>query len=116
MDLCATHCRRAGVWGGADDDGNLTETGGLMSEFPLDPQLAKMLTVSPAFKCSNEVGALEPGYPSTEPGHPMFYGFHFTSVMELSVAGCIRDPVAVQERAECDCVTVRLQPPCNTCD
>mmetsp|Transcript_20057 Transcript_20057/g.43892 ORF Transcript_20057/g.43892 Transcript_20057/m.43892 type:complete len:294 (+) Transcript_20057:1420-2301(+) len=41
--------------GALDDDGNLTQTGGLMSEFPLDPQLAKMLTVSPAFKCSNEV-------------------------------------------------------------
>jgi HrpA-like RNA helicase len=39
----------------SDDDGNLTTTGGLMSEFPLDPQLAKMLTVSPSFKCSNEV-------------------------------------------------------------
>jgi len=41
--------------GALDDDGNLTTTGGLMSEFPLDPQLAKMLTVSPSFKCSNEV-------------------------------------------------------------
>lgn len=26
-----------------------------MSAFPLEPQLAKMLIVSPEFKCSNEV-------------------------------------------------------------
>ncbi|KAJ7489809.1 P-loop containing nucleoside triphosphate hydrolase protein [Mycena galericulata] len=54
-----------------DDDGNLTTLGGIMAEFPLDPQvldtlnlphhylscsqLAKMLIVSPEFKCSNEI-------------------------------------------------------------
>ncbi|KIM87769.1 hypothetical protein PILCRDRAFT_814484 [Piloderma croceum F 1598] len=38
-----------------DDDGNLTALGGIMAEFPLDPQLAKMLIVSPEFKCSNEM-------------------------------------------------------------
>ncbi|KAF8958432.1 P-loop containing nucleoside triphosphate hydrolase protein [Flammula alnicola] len=38
-----------------DDDGNLTPLGGLMAEFPLDPQLAKLLIVSPEFKCSNEI-------------------------------------------------------------
>ncbi|KAJ7632521.1 P-loop containing nucleoside triphosphate hydrolase protein [Roridomyces roridus] len=38
-----------------DDDGNLTPLGGIMAEFPLDPQLAKMLIVSPEFKCSNEI-------------------------------------------------------------
>jgi len=38
-----------------DDDGNLTPLGGIMAEFPLDPQLAKMLIVSPEFKCSNEL-------------------------------------------------------------
>ncbi len=63
-----------------DDDGNLTPLGGMMAEFPLDPQvwtfctiltssipqshislsrlsffqLAKMLIVSPEFSCSNE--------------------------------------------------------------
>ncbi|CAL9073923.1 unnamed protein product, partial [Musa textilis] len=26
-----------------------------MSEFPLDPQMAKMLAVSPEFNCSNEI-------------------------------------------------------------
>ncbi|KAG2142414.1 P-loop containing nucleoside triphosphate hydrolase protein [Suillus clintonianus] len=38
-----------------DDDGNLTALGSLMAEFPLDPQLSKMLIVSPEFKCSNEI-------------------------------------------------------------
>ncbi|ETW76415.1 hypothetical protein HETIRDRAFT_389434 [Heterobasidion irregulare TC 32-1] len=38
-----------------DDDGNLTALGGMMSEFPLDPQMAKMLIVSPEFKCSQEI-------------------------------------------------------------
>ncbi|KAJ6501940.1 P-loop containing nucleoside triphosphate hydrolase protein [Mycena sanguinolenta] len=38
-----------------DDDGNLTPLGAIMAEFPLEPQLAKMLIVSPEFKCSNEI-------------------------------------------------------------
>jgi len=38
-----------------DDDGNLTPLGAIIAEFPLDPQLAKMLIVSPEFKCSNEM-------------------------------------------------------------
>ncbi|CAO3679685.1 unnamed protein product [Rhizopus stolonifer] len=41
--------------GALDDDGELTPTGELMSMFPLDPQLAKMLIESPKFNCSNEV-------------------------------------------------------------
>jgi pre-mRNA-splicing factor ATP-dependent RNA helicase DHX15/PRP43 len=41
--------------GALDDDGNLTELGAMMSEFPLDPQLAKMLVASPRFNCSQEV-------------------------------------------------------------
>ncbi|CAE6447767.1 unnamed protein product [Rhizoctonia solani] len=38
-----------------NDDGELTPLGGIMAEFPLDPQLAKMLIVSPEFRCSNEI-------------------------------------------------------------
>merc|ERR1719487_506867 len=41
--------------GALDDDGNLTDLGSVMSEFPLDPQMAKMLVISPKYKCSNEV-------------------------------------------------------------
>ncbi|KAI8374373.1 P-loop containing nucleoside triphosphate hydrolase protein [Radiomyces spectabilis] len=38
-----------------DDDGELTPTGEIMSAFPLDPQLCKMLIESPKYKCSNEI-------------------------------------------------------------
>lgn len=41
--------------GAFDDNGNLTPLGEIMAEFPLDPQLAKMLIISPEFKCSNEI-------------------------------------------------------------
>lgn len=38
-----------------DDEGELTELGGMMAEFPLDPQLAKMVIASCDFNCSNEI-------------------------------------------------------------
>jgi pre-mRNA-splicing factor ATP-dependent RNA helicase DHX15/PRP43 len=38
-----------------DDDGELTELGSMMAEFPLDPQLAKMLIASCDYECSNEM-------------------------------------------------------------
>ncbi|XP_060962998.1 probable pre-mRNA-splicing factor ATP-dependent RNA helicase DEAH2 isoform X3 [Cannabis sativa] len=41
--------------GALDDEGNLTKLGQIMSEFPLDPQMSKMLVVSPEFNCSNEI-------------------------------------------------------------
>lgn len=41
--------------GAIDDDGELTPVGTTMSEFPLDPQLAKMLVAAPEFRCSNEI-------------------------------------------------------------
>eukprot|EP00051_Salpingoeca_urceolata_P028381 m.5726 g.5726 ORF g.5726 m.5726 type:complete len:708 (-) comp2447_c0_seq2:496-2619(-) len=41
--------------GALDDDGNLTPLGTQMAEFPLDPQLAKMLIGSVDHNCSNEV-------------------------------------------------------------
>ncbi|KAG8364610.1 hypothetical protein BUALT_Bualt18G0015400 [Buddleja alternifolia] len=41
--------------GALDDEGNLTKLGEIMSEFPLDPQMAKMLVVSSEFNCSNEI-------------------------------------------------------------
>jgi len=41
--------------GALDDEGNLTKEGEMMAEFPLDPQLAKMLISSPKHKCSNEI-------------------------------------------------------------
>ena len=41
--------------GAIDDDGNLTKLGEIMIEFPLDPQMSKMIVVSPEFNCSNEI-------------------------------------------------------------
>jgi HrpA-like RNA helicase len=41
--------------GALDDDGNLTPMGSMMSEFPLDPQLAKMVISGSEFNCSNEI-------------------------------------------------------------
>lgn len=41
--------------GALDDEGELTDLGYQMSELPLDPQLAKMILVSPDFSCSSEI-------------------------------------------------------------
>ncbi|XP_054907063.1 pre-mRNA-splicing factor ATP-dependent RNA helicase DHX15 isoform X4 [Poeciliopsis prolifica] len=38
-----------------NDNGDLTELGSMMAEFPLDPQLAKMVIASCEFNCSNEI-------------------------------------------------------------
>eukprot|EP00928_Gymnodinium_smaydae_P072633 TRINITY_DN55969_c0_g1_i1.p1 TRINITY_DN55969_c0_g1~~TRINITY_DN55969_c0_g1_i1.p1 ORF type:complete len:723 (-),score=146.68 TRINITY_DN55969_c0_g1_i1:118-2286(-) len=38
-----------------NDEGDLTDVGDQAAEFPLDPQLAKMLIDSPKHKCSNEM-------------------------------------------------------------
>lgn len=38
-----------------DDNGDLTDLGSLMAEFPLDPQLAKMVIASTELNCSNEI-------------------------------------------------------------
>jgi pre-mRNA-splicing factor ATP-dependent RNA helicase DHX15/PRP43 len=41
--------------GALDDEGDLTELGYQMSELPLDPELAKMLLISPEYRCSSEI-------------------------------------------------------------
>lgn len=41
--------------GALDDEGDLTELGRMMGEFPLDPQLSKMLIASADHNCSNEI-------------------------------------------------------------
>ncbi|CRG99387.1 pre-mRNA-splicing factor ATP-dependent RNA helicase PRP43, putative [Plasmodium relictum] len=41
--------------GALDDEGDLTDKGHLMSEFPVDPQLAKVLIESPNYFCSSEI-------------------------------------------------------------
>ena len=42
------------IWG-LDDEGEMTEVGSIMAEFPLDPQLAKMLISACDYNCSNEI-------------------------------------------------------------
>eukprot|EP00922_Rhytidocystis_sp_ex-Travisia-forbesii_P022488 GHVS01032925.1.p1 GENE.GHVS01032925.1~~GHVS01032925.1.p1 ORF type:complete len:324 (-),score=56.47 GHVS01032925.1:254-1153(-) len=41
--------------GALDDEGEMTPLGDSMAEFPLDPQLGKMLVESPKFECSHEI-------------------------------------------------------------
>jgi len=41
--------------GALDDEGELTELGYQMSELPLDPQLSKLLLLSPDYGCSSEI-------------------------------------------------------------
>ena len=38
--------------GAIDDDGSMTEIGEMMAEFPLDPQLSKMLITAPQHSCA----------------------------------------------------------------
>ena len=38
-----------------DDEGEMTDLGSIMAEFPLDPQLSKMLIASCDYNCSNEI-------------------------------------------------------------
>ena len=40
--------------GALDDEGELTKVGQVMAEFPLDPQLAKMMVSAPEFSCLGE--------------------------------------------------------------
>eukprot|EP00850_Spirogloea_muscicola_P014176 SM000100S09403 [mRNA] locus=s100:89273:93608:- [translate_table: standard] len=50
--------------GALDDEGNLTKLGELMSEFPLDPQLSKMLVMCSCLSAARNVGApLGDGWP-----------------------------------------------------
>ena len=37
-----------------DEEGNLTDIGRLIAEFPLDPQMSKLLVAAPKYQCSNE--------------------------------------------------------------
>lgn len=41
--------------GSLDENGDLTTLGSMMAEFPLDPQLAKMVIASCDYNCSNEI-------------------------------------------------------------
>lgn len=44
--------------GALDDDGNLTEQGGLMSDFPVEPEMASMLFHSAEYGCSEDIARI----------------------------------------------------------
>jgi pre-mRNA-splicing factor ATP-dependent RNA helicase DHX15/PRP43 len=44
--------------GAIDDEGELTDIGYQMSELPLDPQLAKLILISPDYGCSSEIASI----------------------------------------------------------
>ncbi|KAI9202968.1 P-loop containing nucleoside triphosphate hydrolase protein [Polychytrium aggregatum] len=65
--------------GALDDEGGLTELGGVMAEFPLDPQFAKVLISSPQFSCVEEA---------------------LTIIAMLSVPNCFIRPSDQRKRAD----------------
>ena len=57
-----------------NDDGDLTELGSMMAEFPLDPQLAKMVIASCEFNCSNEILSITAMLSGNAQGRPAVWG------------------------------------------
>uniref|UniRef100_A0A8C5FFB3 RNA helicase n=1 Tax=Gadus morhua TaxID=8049 RepID=A0A8C5FFB3_GADMO len=65
-----------------NDDGDLTELGSMMAEFPLDPQLAKMVIASCEFNCSNEILSITAMLSGNAPGlAPSFFLFFFKQII-----------------------------------
>ena len=59
--------------GALDDNGDLTPLGSMMAEFPLDPQLAKMVMASCDHNCSNEILSITAMLSGeTHCSHPIF--------------------------------------------
>lgn len=65
--------------GALDDEGEMTSLGAMMAEFPLDPQMSKMLIASSDYSCSQEI---------------------LTIVAMLSVQQCFIRPKEQQRRAD----------------
>ncbi|XP_062349254.1 ATP-dependent RNA helicase DQX1 isoform X2 [Cinclus cinclus] len=71
-----------------DDDGNLSEVGIIMSEFPLDPQLAKALIASCEFDCVEEMVSLAAML--TDTGDEGWCRKHGVCAEALRLAGTVR--------------------------
>lgn len=56
-----------------DNDGNLSEFGIIMSEFPLDPQLSKSILASCEFDCVEEMLTIAAMVTGTPPGALLFH-------------------------------------------
>ncbi len=69
-----------------DDDGNLSEIGIIMSEFPLEPQMAKTLLASCEFDCVSEVltiAAMLTGNPVSVQSSQQLYHHVSVSIMPV---------------------------------
>jgi hypothetical protein len=55
--------------GAIDDEGGMTDVGEMMAEFPLDPQLSRMLISAPRYKCAP--------FTSAQPLRTITRHFHF---------------------------------------
>ncbi|XP_044285350.1 ATP-dependent RNA helicase DQX1 isoform X2 [Varanus komodoensis] len=71
-----------------DDDGNLSEVGIIMSEFPLEPQLAKALLASCEFECVDEMLTLAAMLTESDP--ESWCRKHAVSETALRLAGAVR--------------------------
>ncbi|KAM3831498.1 ATP-dependent RNA helicase DQX1 isoform 2-T3 [Vipera latastei] len=82
-----------------DDDGNLSEVGIIMSEFPLDPQLAKALLASCEFDCVEEMLTLAAMLTESDP--ESWCRKHAVSEAALQLAGAVRTELLdVMQRIE----------------
>ncbi|KAL0436005.1 UNVERIFIED_CONTAM: putative pre-splicing factor ATP-dependent RNA helicase DEAH2 [Sesamum radiatum] len=86
--------------GALDDDGNLTKLGEIMSEFPLDPQMAKMLVVSSEFNCSNEILSISAMLSGCH--QHLLSGFHASTGMcqGFLIPNCFVRPREAQKAAD----------------
>lgn len=71
-----------------NDDGDLTELGSMMAEFPLDPQLAKMVIASCEFNCSNEILSITAMLSGNAQGRPTVW----VRAAPLSPISCTHGP------------------------
>jgi hypothetical protein len=74
--------------GALDDEGNLTQLGEMMSEFPLDPQMSKMLVISPKYNCSNEILSISAMLSGTSL-YALLHRNHLVYVRHLNHFACI---------------------------
>lgn len=84
-----------------DDDGNLTDLGAVMAEFPLDPQLAKMLIASCNHNCSNEILSITAMLSGSrgEPGQTNFFSHIY--ILKYTHTSCCDWRFGISCRIDC---------------
>ena len=83
-----------------DDDGELTELGSMMSEFPLDPQLAKMVITSTDYNCSNEILSITSMLSGAFSLPPSYYQLHTILYFIFSVPQIFVRPNDAKQNAD----------------